>query len=65
MSPTATSCVLPTLLNTVVPRERSVLVGLIRVDRAWYVGHPNGEVAWTANLRTAGMARRSGSRGGV
>lgn len=38
-------------------RERSVLVGLIRVNGAWYVGHPNGEVAWTANLRDAGSAR--------
>ena len=38
-------------------RERSVLVGLIRVKGAWYVGHPNGEVAWTANLRDAGAAR--------
>lgn len=37
-------------------RERSVLVGLIRVDRTWYVGHPNGEVAWTANLRSAARA---------
>jgi hypothetical protein len=34
-------------------RERSVLVGLLRVGGAWYVGHPNGEVDWTANLRTA------------
>ena len=38
-------------------RERSVLVGLIRVKGAWYVGHPNGEVAWTANLREVGSAR--------
>ena len=38
-------------------RERSVLVGLIRVNRTWYVGHPNGEVAWTANLRRSGRAR--------
>lgn len=38
-------------------RERSVLVGLLRVDGRWYVGHPNGEVAWTANLRSAGRAR--------
>jgi hypothetical protein len=38
-------------------RERSVLVGLIRVDRRWYVGHPNGEVGWTANLRSAGFGR--------
>ncbi len=38
-------------------RERSVLVGLLSVNGAWYVGHPNGEVAWTANLREAGRAR--------
>jgi hypothetical protein len=38
-------------------RERSVLVGLLRVDGSWYVGHPNGEVGWTANLRAAGRAR--------
>lgn len=38
-------------------RDRSVLVGLIRVGERWYVGHPNGEVAWTANLRSARVAR--------
>ena len=37
-------------------RDRSVLVGLLRVNGAWYVGHPNGEVGWTANLRDAGRA---------
>jgi F420H(2)-dependent quinone reductase len=37
-------------------RERSVLVGLLRVDGAWYVGHPNGEAGWTANLRDARRA---------
>jgi hypothetical protein len=37
-------------------RERSVLVGLMKVRGRWYVGHPNGEVAWTANLRNAGRA---------
>jgi deazaflavin-dependent oxidoreductase (nitroreductase family) len=37
--------------------ERSVLVGLLRVQGAWYVGHPNGDVGWTANLRDAGRAR--------
>ena len=36
--------------------ERSVLVGLIEVGGSWYVGHPNGEVAWTANLRAARRA---------
>ena len=38
-------------------RERSVLIGLIKVGGRWYVGHPNGEVAWTANLRAARHAR--------
>ena len=38
-------------------RERSVLVGLIRVGGRWYVGHPNGEVAWTRNLASLGSAR--------
>ena len=38
-------------------RERSVLVGLIRVGGHWYVGHPDGEVAWTANLRSQLQAR--------
>jgi hypothetical protein len=37
-------------------RDRAVLVGLVRVDGRWYVGHPDGEVAWTANLRRAGKA---------
>ncbi len=38
-------------------RDRSALVGLIRVEGHWYVGHPNGEVDWTANLRRAGRGR--------
>lgn len=38
-------------------RERAVLVGLISVDGSWYVGHPNGEVAWTVNLQEARAAR--------
>lgn len=37
-------------------RDRSALVGLLRVNGAWYVGHPNGEASWTANLREAGTA---------
>jgi deazaflavin-dependent oxidoreductase (nitroreductase family) len=37
-------------------QPRSVLVGLLRLEGAWYVGHPNGEVGWTANLREAGRA---------
>jgi hypothetical protein len=35
-------------------RTRRVLVGLLEVDGRWYVGHPNGDVHWTRNLRAAG-----------
>jgi hypothetical protein len=35
-------------------RERRVLLGLLRDGRAWYLGHPNGDVAWTRNLAAAG-----------
>jgi hypothetical protein len=38
-------------------RQRSVLVGLLNVDRHQYVGHPNGPVDWTRNLAAAGEAR--------
>jgi hypothetical protein len=38
-------------------RQRSVLVGLLHVDRHQYVGHPNGPVDWTRNLAAAGEAR--------
>jgi len=34
-------------------RPRSVLVGLLRADGRWYVGHPNGDTAWTRNLAAA------------
>ena len=37
-------------------RQRSVLVGLIRVDGRWYVGHPNGEVGWMRNLASSRSA---------
>jgi hypothetical protein len=37
-------------------RERVVLLGLLRVDDAWYLGHPNGAVNWTRNLEAAGGA---------
>lgn len=33
---------------------RSVLIGLIELNGRWYVGHPNGDVSWTTNLRSAG-----------
>ncbi len=46
-----------TTRGRVTGRQRSVLVGLIQVNGCWYVGHPNGEVQWTANLRSAGRGR--------
>ncbi len=35
---------------------RRVLIGLLEVDGRWYVGHPNGPVAWTRNLDAARWA---------
>jgi deazaflavin-dependent oxidoreductase (nitroreductase family) len=35
-------------------RERRTLVGLLRDGDAWFVGHPNGNAAWTRNLAAAG-----------
>ena len=37
-------------------RRRVVLLGLLRVDGGWYLGHPNGPVDWTRNLDAAGRA---------
>lgn len=38
-------------------RSRAVLVGLLHVDEAWYVGHPNGLAAhWVRNLLASGRA---------
>jgi len=37
-------------------RERVVLLGLLRVDGEWYLGHPNGAVNWTRNLDAASEA---------
>jgi len=35
--------------------QRRVLLGLLRVGDAVYVGHPNGDVPWTRNLEAAGV----------
>ena len=35
-------------------RPRRTLVTLLRVDRSWYVGHPNGDTGWTRNAESAG-----------
>src|SRR5439155_15732724 len=37
-------------------RRRVVLLGLLRVDARWYLGHPNGPANWTQNLDFAGTA---------
>jgi len=37
-------------------RERSLPLGLLTVEGRRYVGHPNGDTAWTLNLAAAGRA---------
>jgi hypothetical protein len=38
-------------------RLRATLITLLRVDDEWYLGHPNGETAWTRNAEAAGVVR--------
>ncbi len=33
-----------------------MLIGLLRNGGDWFVGHPNGDSAWTRNLEAAGRA---------
>jgi hypothetical protein len=40
-------------------RPRPILLGLLRDGDHWFVGHPNGDVAWTRNLETATTAALS------
>ena len=37
-------------------RYRSVLLTLLREGERWFLGHPNGDVAWTRTLEAAGTA---------
>jgi hypothetical protein len=37
-------------------RPRPILLGLLRAGDRWFLGHPNGDVAWTRNLEAAGSA---------
>jgi hypothetical protein len=37
-------------------RPRRVLLGLLQSGGHWFLGHPNGDVAWTLNLEAAGTA---------
>ena len=45
-------------------RERALPLGLLTVNGRHYVGHPNGDTAWTLNLAAAGRAilERPGAR---
>lgn len=36
---------------------RATLITLLRVGDQWYLGHPNGETAWTRNAEAAGVVR--------
>lgn len=38
-------------------RLRATLITLLRVGDEWYLGHPNGETAWTRNAEAAGAVR--------
>lgn len=38
-------------------RSRTALVTLLSVGETWYIGHPNGETAWTRNAEAAGVVR--------
>jgi hypothetical protein len=40
-------------------RPRPILLGLLRDGDRWFLGHPNGDVAWTRNLEAAETARLS------
>jgi hypothetical protein len=33
---------------------RANLVTILRVGKTWYIGHPNGDTAWTRNAEAAG-----------
>ena len=34
-------------------RPRPILLGLLRADGRWFLGHPNGDTAWTRNLEAS------------
>ena len=43
---------------------RQVLLTLLVDGDRWFLGHPNGDVAWTRNLEAAGTADITFARGG-
>jgi hypothetical protein len=38
-------------------RQRATLLTLLSVGDEWYIGHPNGDTAWTRNAEAAGVVR--------
>jgi hypothetical protein len=38
-------------------RPRTILLTLLSSGGEWYVGHPNGETAWTRNAEAAGVVQ--------
>jgi hypothetical protein len=61
LQPWASSSRIGNIVELIVPgrmtgRRRVVLLGLLRVDQEWYLGHPNGQAHWTRNLDAAGEA---------
>lgn len=58
----------PNVLLTVRGRRsgtpRTVPIGILEVDGAWFVQASYGETGWVANLRAAGVATVTNPRGG-
>jgi hypothetical protein len=44
---------------------RPILLGLLRDGDRWFLGHPNGDVAWTRNLEASGSAELAFPGGAV
>src|SRR4051794_28145171 len=44
---------------------RPILLGLLRDGDGWFLGHPNGDVAWTRNLEAAGSGELAFPGGAV
>jgi len=43
-----------TIVGRRTGRPHRTLLGLLRADGRWYLGHPNGSAHWTRNLDAAG-----------
>jgi hypothetical protein len=45
------------IIGRTTGRSRATLLTLLSVGGEWYIGHPNGESAWTRNAEAAGVVR--------